>query len=92
MFWGLMLSIVVGVIRMVLDFTFLAPACGSDEVDTRPEIISKVDFLHFATILALFATIAMVVISLFTQQRPESKVVIFIELILMTGPMTVPIQ
>ncbi|XP_078323600.1 sodium/glucose cotransporter 4-like isoform X2 [Crassostrea virginica] len=72
-FWGLMLSIVVGVIRMVLDFTFLAPACGSDEVDTRPEIISKVDFLHFATILALFATIAMVVISLFTQQRPESK-------------------
>lgn len=89
-FWGLMLSIVVGVIRMVLDFTFLAPACGSDEVDTRPEIISKVDFLHFATILALFATIAMVVISLFTQQRPESKVVIFIELIPMTVPIPIP--
>lgn len=58
---------------MVLDFTFLAPACGSNEVDTRPEIISKVDFLHFATLLALFATIAMVVISLCTQPRPEKK-------------------
>ncbi|XP_052673674.1 sodium/glucose cotransporter 4-like isoform X2 [Crassostrea angulata] len=72
-FWGLMLSIVVGFVRMVLDFTFLAPACGSNEVDPRPEIISKVDFLHFATLLALFSTIAMVVISLFTQPRPEKK-------------------
>lgn len=69
-----MLSIVVGFVRMVLDFTFLAPACGSNEVDPRPEIISKVDFLHFATLLALFSTIAMVVISLFTQPRPEKKV------------------
>lgn len=72
-FWGLMLSIVVGFVRMVLDFTFLAPACGSNEVDARPEIISKVDFLHFATLLALFATIAMVVISLCTQPRTEKQ-------------------
>ena len=69
-----MLSIVVGFVRMVLDFTFLAPACGSNEVDPRPEIISKVDFLHFATLLALFATIAMVVISLCTQPRTEKQV------------------
>ncbi|XP_062576317.1 sodium/glucose cotransporter 4-like [Saccostrea cucullata] len=72
-FWGLMLSIVVGFVRMVLDFTFPSPACGSDDVDPRPKIISKVDFLHFATLLALFATIAMVVISLFTQPRPANK-------------------
>jgi hypothetical protein len=69
-----MLSIVMGVTRMVLDFVYLAPACGSNEVDSRPEIISRVDFLHFATLLALFATIAMVIISLFTQPRPENKV------------------
>uniref|UniRef100_A0A8W8LAM0 Sodium/glucose cotransporter 4 n=1 Tax=Magallana gigas TaxID=29159 RepID=A0A8W8LAM0_MAGGI len=72
-FWGLMLSTIVGVVRMTLDFTFLAPPCGSNEVDTRPEIISKVDFLHFAIILALISTIVMVVISLFTQPRPEKK-------------------
>lgn len=65
---------IVGVVRMALDFTFLAPPCGSNEVDTRPEIISKVDFLHFAIILALISTIVMVVISLFTQPRPEKKV------------------
>jgi hypothetical protein len=69
-----MLSVMMGVTRMVLDFVYLAPACGSNEVDSRPEIISKVDFLHFATLLALFATIVMVVISLFTQPRPENKV------------------
>ncbi|XP_069129534.1 sodium/glucose cotransporter 4-like isoform X3 [Argopecten irradians] len=72
-FWGLILSLVVGVVRMVLDFTYTTPLCGSGETDERPSIIAKVDFLHFAIILAAFTTICMVVISLFTEQRPERK-------------------
>ncbi|KAK3099728.1 hypothetical protein FSP39_008619 [Pinctada imbricata] len=72
-FWGLMISLVVGIVRMVLDFYYTAPYCGSNEPDNRPEIITKVEFLHFATLLALFATIVMVIISFFTEPRPREK-------------------
>ncbi|OWF55616.1 Sodium/glucose cotransporter 4 [Mizuhopecten yessoensis] len=72
-FWGLILSLIVGVVRMVLDFTYTAPLCGSGEPDERPSIIADVNFLHFAIILALFTTICMVVISLLTEPRPERK-------------------
>ncbi|VDH92467.1 solute carrier family 5 (sodium/glucose cotransporter), member 9 [Mytilus galloprovincialis] len=72
-FWGLMISLVIGMIRMVLDFTFIKPSCGSGDEDTRPSIISKVDFTHFAAILAVLCCISMVVISLFTRPRPPRK-------------------
>ncbi|XP_072917172.1 sodium/myo-inositol cotransporter 2-like isoform X3 [Hemitrygon akajei] len=61
-FWSLTAGFLVGVIRMVLDFVFIAPACG--EEDKRPSIISKVHFLHFALILALLTMLVLVVLSL----------------------------
>jgi len=73
-FWGLIISMVVGLIRLILDFAYSAPDCGSGEKDERPDVVSKVDFLHFATILAVISTITMVVISLLTEPRPERKV------------------
>ena len=39
-FWGLMIGLVVGVIRMVMDFSYKAPLCM--EVDERPAFISQV--------------------------------------------------
>lgn len=35
-----MIGMIVGLIRMVLDFLFTEPPCGFD--DTRPEFIKKV--------------------------------------------------
>lgn len=75
-FWGLILGLIVGIIRMVLDFSFRAPLCGSGDPDNRPTIVSKVDFLHFAAILGLVTTGAMILISMFTEPRPGRKVVI----------------
>lgn len=72
-FWGLMVGLVVGMIRMGLDFAIAAPDCGSGEEDKRFPIVAEVNFLHFAIILAGVSTIAMVVISLCTQPRPEKK-------------------
>ena len=69
-----MVGLVVGMIRMGLDFARRAPYCGSGEDDQRFEIVSKVDFLHFAIILAGVSTIAMVVISLFTVPREDKQV------------------
>ena len=73
-----MISLVVGMIRMGLDFARRAPYCGSGEEDTRFEIVSKVDFLHFAIILAGISTIAMIVISLFTKPRTEKQVSVYL--------------
>jgi len=69
-----MLSLVVGVIRMVLEYSFVAPLCGSGEEDSRLSIVTKVDFLHFAAILSVFSVIVMVIISLCTKPRPPRKV------------------
>ena len=77
-----MVGFVVGMIRMGLDFARRAPYCGSGEEDTRFEIVSKVDFLHFAIILAGVSTIAMVVISLFTVPRDDRQVFTYVAIIL----------
>ena len=73
-FWGLMIGIIVGGIRLALDFAVPAPTCGSNTPDERFSVVAKVDFLHFAIILAGICTICMVVISLFTKPRPPEKV------------------
>ena len=39
-FWALMTGLVVGLVRMVLDFVFIEPACG--ELDQRPLIVKNV--------------------------------------------------
>ncbi|CAC5400636.1 SLC5A9 [Mytilus coruscus] len=72
-FWGLILGLIVGIIRMILDFSFRAPLCGSGDPDNRPAVVSKVDFLHFAAILGLVTTGAMILISMFTEPRPDRK-------------------
>ena len=59
-----MVGLLVGVIRMGLDFGYGSPACG--EEDTRPAIIAKVHFLHFTILLFVIALLATVVISLLT--------------------------
>ena len=68
------MSLVVGIIRMTLDFVYPAPSCGGGQEDRRPTITKHVDFLHFAAILAILSAVFMVVISLMTKPRPERKV------------------
>ncbi|XP_041357408.1 sodium/glucose cotransporter 4-like [Gigantopelta aegis] len=72
-FWGLMISLVVGFAWMAMDMTFPAPPCGSTEPDTRPAILAKIHFLHFALILSGVTIISTVVISLITTPRPPEK-------------------
>ena len=39
-FWGLMIGLIIGVLRMVLDFSYKEPLCM--ESDTRPFIVANV--------------------------------------------------
>ncbi|XP_051570108.1 sodium/myo-inositol cotransporter 2-like [Myxocyprinus asiaticus] len=69
-FWGLMLGMLVGCIRMILDFVYPTPLCY--ENDTRPEIIKYVHYLYFSIILSLITLIVVVCVSLATEKpKPE---------------------
>ncbi|XP_022083329.1 sodium/glucose cotransporter 4-like isoform X4 [Acanthaster planci] len=63
-FWGLVVGFIVGVIRMILDFTYRAPPCWG--VDRRPAITAKVHYMYFALILFWITVIVNVVVSLLT--------------------------
>ena len=73
-FWGLMLGLVVGLIRFAMEFSYSAPICGSGLDDSRPTIISKVNYLYFGVILYAITTIVTVVISLLTQPIDQKHV------------------
>ncbi|CAN9505867.1 unnamed protein product [Ophioblennius macclurei] len=69
-FWGLIIGIVVGCIRMVLDFVYPAPLCY--EEDERPGVLRYVHYLYFSMLLSFITLAVVVVISLATEEpKPE---------------------
>ena len=78
-FWAMIAGFIVGLIRFALEFSFSAPACGSLELDTRPDWVitwvSNFHYLHFGTFLFFFTMIVAVMISYLTEPIPDSKLV-----------------
>ncbi|XP_069006082.1 sodium/glucose cotransporter 4 isoform X2 [Embiotoca jacksoni] len=68
-FWGLMTGLVVGLIRMTLEFSFTPPSCG--QPDRRPAILADVHYLYFALILLTLTCLVIVVVSLATPPIPK---------------------
>ncbi|KAE8293770.1 Sodium/glucose cotransporter 4 [Larimichthys crocea] len=68
-FWGLMTGLVVGLIRMVLEFSYVIPSCG--QPDHRPAILTDVHYLYFALILLALTCLIIVVVSLATAPISE---------------------
>ncbi|XP_060066500.1 sodium/glucose cotransporter 4-like [Ylistrum balloti] len=64
-FWGLMVGLLVGLIRLGLDFGYGSPACGEEEF--RPSFLSQVHFLHFTIILFFISLFTTIIISILTQ-------------------------
>ncbi|XP_015264695.1 PREDICTED: sodium/glucose cotransporter 5 [Gekko japonicus] len=71
-FWGLMMGLAVGLIRMSLDFTHPKPRCGT--LDDRPSLVKDVHYLHFAAILCLLTAAIVVAISLLSRPPAKSQV------------------
>ncbi|KAG8145435.1 hypothetical protein E2320_011968 [Naja naja] len=71
-FCGLLVGMVIGLIRMVLDFVYLQPGCG--ESDDRPAVVKYVHYLYFSMILGVITLIVVVVVSLLTEPPPEEMV------------------
>ncbi|KAJ8284070.1 hypothetical protein COCON_G00029200, partial [Conger conger] len=71
-FWGLMVGLVVGLARMILEFVYPPPRCGVP--DPRPDVLRRVHYLHFAIILCALTAMVVVVISLLTTPPLEEQV------------------
>ncbi|XP_030836122.1 sodium/glucose cotransporter 4 [Strongylocentrotus purpuratus] len=72
-FYGLIFGEAVGITRMVLDYLYSAPGCGSK--DTRPLMIRNFHYLHFAIFLYGATVLAVVVISLMTPAIEPAKLI-----------------
>ncbi|XP_054712565.1 sodium/mannose cotransporter SLC5A10-like [Uloborus diversus] len=66
-FWGLMVGLIVGLVRFGWEFSYTVPSCSSGLPDPRPDIISKVHYLHFGIILFLISCAVTFVVSFLTQ-------------------------
>nr|WLN44355.1 AAT15 [Sinonovacula rivularis] len=68
-FWGILTGHGIGIIRMVLDFVYPAPDCGSPE--TRPPVLYKIHYTYFSQMSIVVTSITIVTISLITKQSAE---------------------
>lgn len=67
-----MVGLVIGIVRMALDFGYGSPDCG--EEDKRPVIIGRLHFLHFTILLFVVSFVATVVITVLTPPIKKSHV------------------
>ncbi|KAL6459003.1 hypothetical protein MHYP_G00324750 [Metynnis hypsauchen] len=72
-FWGLVVGLVIGVTRMVLEFAYGNPSCG--EKDLRPDLLKDVHFLYFALMLLALTGLVITVVSLCTAPIPDQHLV-----------------
>ncbi|XP_033879018.3 sodium/glucose cotransporter 4 isoform X1 [Acipenser ruthenus] len=72
-FWGLMIGLMIGFIRMIMEFVYTVPSCG--EVDNRPALVKDVHYLYFAMILLTVTAGVITVVSLCTPAIPDQHLV-----------------
>ncbi|KAF1464965.1 Sodium/glucose cotransporter 4, partial [Pygoscelis antarcticus] len=70
-FWGLIVGLAVGLVRMIIEFIYSTPSCG--EEDRRPAVLKDLHYLYFALILCVLTVIVTVLISVCTPPIPEEK-------------------
>ena len=76
-FWGLMVGLVIGLIRFVLEFSSSQPACGDFDAAQPAQwwqlIVGEVHYLHFGLILWFISGLVAVVVSLLTPAPPPDS-------------------
>lgn len=71
-FWGLFLGLLVGGVRMALDFIYPSPLCYQE--DSRPDVVKHVHYLYFSTMLSLLTLVVVVGVSLATEKPSPEQV------------------
>ncbi|XP_071368192.1 sodium/glucose cotransporter 4 isoform X2 [Centroberyx affinis] len=70
-FWGLVTGLVVGLVRMALEFSYTVPSCG--QTDYRPAVLANVHYLYFALILLALTSLVIAAVSLATAPIPKEN-------------------
>ncbi|XP_004690998.1 PREDICTED: low affinity sodium-glucose cotransporter [Condylura cristata] len=68
-FWGLMIGLVVGLIRMITEFAYGTGSCLA--ASNCPKIICGVHYLYFAIILSAISALVVLGVSLLTRPIPD---------------------
>uniref|UniRef100_A0A8C6ZV82 Sodium/myo-inositol cotransporter 2 n=1 Tax=Nothoprocta perdicaria TaxID=30464 RepID=A0A8C6ZV82_NOTPE len=71
-FWGLVIGLLLGFIRLVLDFIYPEPQCG--QTDIRPGVVKHMHYLYFSMVLAAISTITVLLVSTLTEPPAEEMV------------------
>uniref|UniRef100_A0A8C7KP30 Sodium/myo-inositol cotransporter 2 n=1 Tax=Oncorhynchus kisutch TaxID=8019 RepID=A0A8C7KP30_ONCKI len=71
-FWGLFLGLLVGGVRMALDFIYPSPLCYQE--DSRPDVVKHVHYLYFSTVLSLLTLVVVVGVSLATEKPSPEQI------------------
>lgn len=72
-FWTLIIGLLMGSIRLILELVYKAPSCGQD--DNRPNILFlRIHYMYFAVFLSIISLITATVISLITKPPEKFRV------------------
>ncbi|XP_011915904.1 PREDICTED: sodium/myo-inositol cotransporter 2 isoform X4 [Cercocebus atys] len=71
-FWGLISGLLLGLIRLVLDFIYVQPRC--DQPDERPVLVKSIHYLYFSMILTTVTLITVSTVSWFTESPSKEMV------------------
>ncbi|XP_075384510.1 sodium/myo-inositol cotransporter 2 isoform X5 [Tenrec ecaudatus] len=71
-FSGLTVGILIGLIRLILDFIYEQPLC--DQPDERPAVVKNVHYLYFSIILSVVTFITASTMSWLTAPPPKEMV------------------
>lgn len=71
-FSGLVLGLLLGLVRLVLDFVYVQPRC--DQPDERPSVVKDVHYLYFSMILSSATLITVFTVSCFTEMPSREMV------------------
>uniref|UniRef100_A0A8C9MPC6 Sodium/myo-inositol cotransporter 2 n=1 Tax=Serinus canaria TaxID=9135 RepID=A0A8C9MPC6_SERCA len=64
-FWGLLLGLLLGAVRLVLDFIYPEPRCG--QPDGRPGLLRHMHYLYFSMVLGATTSLTVLLVSLATE-------------------------
>ncbi|XP_036029717.1 sodium/myo-inositol cotransporter 2 isoform X3 [Onychomys torridus] len=71
-FSGLILGLLLGLVRLVLDFVYVQPRC--DQPDDRPAVVKDVHYLYFSMILSSATLVTVITVSWFTETPSKEMV------------------
>lgn len=71
-FAGLIVGLLLGLIRLILDFIYTQPQCH--QLDERPAVVKDVHYLYFSTILSAVTLVTMSAVSWLTEPPSTERV------------------